>query len=85
LHLQPRPKLIYNESARSKRYTSSPSTECRFLPDEIISHAALRIYSNKVAIILFSEHEPLAIVIENRHIADGYRKYFHVMWNAAKK
>ena len=80
-----RPKLIYNESAKGKRYTSTPLTECRFLPDEVMSHAALRVYGSKVAIILFSEHDPLAIVIENRHIAEGYRKYFNVMWNAAKK
>ncbi|MBI2971002.1 MAG: hypothetical protein HYY37_01130 [Candidatus Aenigmarchaeota archaeon] len=80
-----KPKLIYNESAHNRRYTSNPMLECRFLPDEFSSHAALRIYGSKVAIILFSEDEPLAIVIENKSIAEGYRKYFNVMWNAAKK
>lgn len=79
-----KPKLIYNESAHNRKYVRTPLTESRFLPDEFSSHAALRIYGSKVAIILFSEAEPLAIVIDNRSIAEGYRKYFNVIWNAAK-
>ena len=78
-------KLIYNENSRGKKFTKNSFSEIRFLPEEFSSHAALRIYGNKVAILLFSEEEPIAIVIENNSIADGYRKYFNVMWNSAKK
>lgn len=80
-----RMKLIYNENSRGKKFTKNPFSEIRYLPEEFSSHAALRIYGNKAAILLFSEEEPIAIVIENKAIADGYRKYFDVMWNSAKK
>lgn len=76
-------RLIYEESSR-KLIKKNPLSEIRYLPDEYSSHAALRIFDNKVAILLLSEEEPLAIVIENKAITDGYRKYFEVMWKAAK-
>ncbi len=76
-------KLIYDEASRMY-IKKNPLSEIRYLPNEYSSHAALRIYGNKVAIMLLSEKEPIAIVIENKAIADGYRKYFEVMWKAAK-
>jgi len=77
-------KMIWDERSRGKDYTKTPLVESRFLPDDVCSYAALRIYGNKVALMLFSEEQPLAVVIENKAIADGYRKYFEVMWKAAK-
>ena len=79
-----RANLIYNENARNQKFVRSPLIKVRFLPEQYSSHAALRIYGNKTAILLFSE-EPLAILIENKSIADGYRKYFNILWNTAKK
>ena len=77
-------RMIWDEHSRGKYYVKTPLVESRFLPDEVCSHAALRIYGNKVAIMLLSEEQPIAVVIENKAIADGYRKYFEVMWKAAK-
>ena len=77
-------KMIWDERSREKYFTKTPLVESRFLPNEVCSYAALRIYGNKVALMLFSEEQPLAVVIENKAIADGYRKYFEVMWKAAK-
>ena len=78
------PRLIYAEKERNKRFVRTPLTETRFLPYKSSSHAALRIYGDKVVIMLLSEDEPLAILIKNKKIADGYRKYFNVVWDAAK-
>ena len=78
-------RLIYEQSAKGASYTKTKYTECRYIPNEMSSNAALRIYGDKVAILLLSEEEPLAIVIESKAIADGYRKYFEVMWKAAKE
>lgn len=78
-------KLIYTMSSRGKDFVKNPLLEARYLPEQYSSHAALRIYGNKVAIMLLSEEEPIAIVIENKNIAEGYRKYFDVIWNAAQK
>ena len=75
-------RLIYNEDARN-RIRKTPLSEVRFIPEEYSSRAALRIYGDKVALLLLSEQEPLAIVIKNKAISDGYRKYFEVMWKSA--
>lgn len=85
IKLKIRAMLIYNKLSKSKWFVKNPLLEIRYLPDQYISHAALRIYGNKIAIMLFSEEEPIAIVIENKSIAEGYRKYFEVLWNAAEK
>lgn len=77
-------KMIWDERSRDKYFTKTSLVESRFLPNEVCSHAALRIYGDKVAIMLLSEEQPIAVVIENKAIADGYRKYFEVMWKAAK-
>lgn len=79
-----KPRLIYTERDRENNSIKTTLSEIRFLSDKYSSHAALRIYGDKVAIMLLSEEEPLAILIKNKNIADGYRKYFEVIWNAAK-
>jgi len=84
-NLRIRTKLIYPEKDRNKDFVRSPLSEARFLPNKYSSHAALRIYGDKVALLLLAEDEPLAIIIKNDKIADGYRKYFEVIWNSAKK
>ena len=76
-------KLVYNEGSR-KLIERDRLSEVRFMPDKYSSHAALRIYGDKVAILLLTEKEPLAIVIKNRELADGYRKYFNVIWKNSK-
>jgi len=76
-------KLIYDEASR-RTVKKNPLSDIRFIPNQYSSKAALRIYGDKVALLLLSEEEPLAIVIKNKVIADGYRKYFEVVWKAAK-
>ena len=76
-------RLIYDEASR-KTLKKNPLSDLRYMPDQYSSRAALRIYGDKVALLLLSEEEPLAVVIKNTAIAEGYRKYFEVMWKAAK-
>ena len=78
-----RNRLIYSEKAR-KQVKKNPLSEIRYIPEHYSSIAALRIYGDNVAILLLSEKEPMAIVIKNQSIADGYRKYFELMWKVAK-
>ena len=77
-------KLIYDEASRDI-VIINPLSKIRYIPNQYSSRAALRVYGDKVALLLLSEEEPLAIVIKNKAIADGYRKYFEVMWGAAKE
>ncbi len=79
-----RARQIYDESSRGFKYTKNPLLEVRYLSDESCSHAALRVYGHKTVIMLLDTKEPLAIMIEKKEIADGYRKYFEVLWKSAK-
>jgi sugar-specific transcriptional regulator TrmB len=61
-----------------------PSAEIKYLPEEYHSPLAINIYGNKTAIILWAK-KPLAIVIQNEEITNGYKKYFELLWKIAKK
>jgi len=68
----------------SKLKENIPLSEIKYLPEQFNSPTATNIYGNKVAIILWTE-EPLAILINQKEIADSYRNYFEIMWKIAKK
>jgi sugar-specific transcriptional regulator TrmB len=76
-------KIIFDESVKDSPYVRSiPLSEIRYIPKEYSSPAAINIYGDFVAIILWSE-EPVAILIKNKDIADGYRNYFSLLWKTA--
>lgn len=74
-------KIIFNK----KNSTKIPFSEIKYLPEKYASPMAINIYRDKVAIILWSKENPFAIVIKEKSIADGYKKYFELMWQIAKK
>jgi sugar-specific transcriptional regulator TrmB len=73
-------KFIANLDAKGKIH--APLSEIRYLPD--LGPAAINIYADKVAIILWSRERPLAVIIKNRDISDSYRIFFEHMWKTAK-
>jgi len=70
--------------ASSKSMRRIPSAEVRFLPEKYNNPVAINIYGNKTAIILWAAR-PMAIVIKNKEITEGYKKYFELMWKIARK
>src|SRR3989344_7541052 len=76
-------RLIYSEKSR-KQVEKKPLSDIRCIPEHYSSATALRVYGDNVAILLLSEKYPIAIVIKNKTIANGYRKYFELMWKVAK-
>lgn len=75
-------KIIFNKMDKKIKI---PFSEIKYLPQKYSSPLAVNIYGNKVAIILWSEENPIAIVIKNKEISEGYKKYFELMWRIAKK
>ena len=75
-------KVIFNKTDKK---LNIPYSEIKFLPDKYSSPLAVNIYGDKVALILWSKENPLAIVIKNKEISDGYRKYFELMWRVARR
>jgi sugar-specific transcriptional regulator TrmB len=77
-------KIIFNKDS-SKKKPKIPLSEIKYLPQKYSSPLAVNIYRDKVAIILWSEENPIAIVIKNQEISKGYKKHFELMWRIAKR
>jgi len=76
-------RIILDRSVKGK-FKRVPLAQVRYIGEQIGSVAATNIYGDKVAIILWNELTPFAILIESKDIADSYRKIFEVAWERAK-
>ena len=77
-----RTKIIFN---KVKKKVNVPLSEIRYLPEKYGSVLAINIYGDKVAIILWSCENPIAIVINHPEVSEGYRKHFEMMWKMSRK
>ncbi len=69
--------------SQDKSIKHIPLAEIKYLPEKYSSPISINIYGDKTATILWTP-QPMAIVIKNKNIADGYRNYFELLWNVAK-
>ncbi len=76
-----RARIIFSSRKNRARI---PLSNVRFLPEKYSNPVSINIYADKIALILWSREEPLAILIKNREISEGYRKYFELLWRVAK-
>lgn len=58
--------------------------EGKVLPKEFNSNGVVNIFGNKVAIVLWKEKYPTGFMIENKDIADSFRKWFKFMYGKLK-
>ncbi|MDD5193811.1 MAG: hypothetical protein PHF67_04480, partial [Candidatus Nanoarchaeia archaeon] len=70
--------------ATDKIIKKIPLSEIKYLPNKYENPVAINIYGDKTAIILWAK-EPIAIVIKNKEISNGYKNYFEIMWRIAKR
>lgn len=79
-------KHLINEKYKSlyQKRKSLAHTEFRFLPRSFEMPTSTEIYSDKVVIMLIVSQNPMAILIENKDVADSFRKYFEVIWASSK-
>ncbi len=75
-----RARILVKET---KEKPHSKYTKARYVPQEVASPASISIFSNKVAIILWSEI-PEAMIIDNTDVSKTFRSYFEFMWKNAK-
>jgi hypothetical protein len=62
----------------------SPSSECRYLPDDYKSVVATSIHGDSV--IFWLVIQPLtAIIVDSKEMAESYRSNFEAIWKNAKK
>ncbi len=68
-----------------KKHTTPVSlASVRYLPEQFGSFMSTNIYGDKVAIILWL-HEPVAILMKQTEIAQGFKNYFDTLWMIAKE
>lgn len=78
-------KAIFSEDLKGSNYIKNiPLAEIRFLPKHLLKNVATNVYGDRVAIIVI-QHEPIAILIKDKAIAECYKNYFDLIWGLAKK
>ncbi|MCX6770629.1 MAG: hypothetical protein NTX79_01095 [Candidatus Micrarchaeota archaeon] len=77
--------LLANRQILKKPASRYPISTVRLLPkDWDYSSNVVWIYGNCVTNVVWLE-EPVAFVVEDKHVADAYRHYFWLMWKTAGK
>ena len=66
-----------------KRIKKLPLAVIRYVPDLNKTPMAQYIYGDNVAIVVWS-HDPIAILIRQKDIAEGFRNNFEVLWKVGK-
>ena len=76
-------KVIFNYDDTKKPF-GWKFAEVKYIPKGYKTPTETTIYGNKVAIFLLTE-QPKAILIKSETIAESYKRYFNLLWKAAKK
>lgn len=78
-------KHLLNEKYRSlyRQRKALSHTYFKFLPKNFEMPTSTEIYKNKVIIMILTEENPMAIMIESQEVANSFRKYFEHLWNIA--
>lgn len=79
-------RQVFDESIRKfgQELNKLKLTNIRFLPSEYEQLQETIILGDNVGIAIFTEN-PYGILIQDKTVADGYRKYFELLWKRAKK
>jgi len=79
-------KHLLNEKYKEliKERGKLPHTQFKFLPKELEMPTPTEIYKDKILIFILVKENPMAIIIENKQVAESFRKYFYVLWKQTK-
>ncbi len=75
-------RIITSKRLRSHQFTKLSNFKLRYV-DELTPSSTM-IFDDKVSINVFDD-KPFVIIIENKAIADSYKKYFEYLWKIAKE
>ena len=78
-------KALYYEFTRPQTpLKEDPTVEKRFIPDQFKTDCMIDVCGDLVVNLLSIENNIMAIVIENKTLANTYRTFFEFMWQSAK-
>jgi len=75
---------LWDSDEAKKRAEKQKLVAGKVLPPGFSSNGVVNIFGDKVAIVLWKEKYPSAFLIDNREIADSYRKWFELIWKSVK-
>jgi sugar-specific transcriptional regulator TrmB len=79
-------KAIFDESALEKsKERKNKFTEFKFMEKGVITPATFVIYGNKTIIEVGNPNYILTILINNKEIAESFKRNFELLWKLAKK
>ena len=76
-----RARLIYDK--RGKSIVKSRLSDYRYIIEEFQAPISVRVYGDKVALMILSTEQPYAIVINHKQTADAFRERFTYLWSKA--
>ncbi|MBI1935127.1 hypothetical protein HYS31_01695 [Candidatus Woesearchaeota archaeon] len=77
-------KVLLNYNAPKEHYKNYKYGNVKILPKTFVTPTQIFIYGNKSAVAIWAE-EPIATLISNKEITDGFRKYFIFLWGLGRK
>ena len=79
-------RQIFDKTVKplGKGIIGMPLTSVRFLPYEFAQFQETVIVNDYVAVNVFSKNA-YSFLIKDKNVADGYKKYFELLWKIAKK
>jgi len=79
-------KIIYDFDSLeyAKERKQDKLTEVKILPKDIKIPSVFWVFKGYVVIAVFSEN-PIALMIKNKHISEGFMANFNILWNISKK
>jgi len=79
-------RQIYDKTIKEigKKLIKKPLTKIKFFSKEFAQLQETVIAGNKVAINVFTEN-PYGFLIEDKIVAEGYKKQFEILWKSAKE
>lgn len=65
-------------------FVEGSQTEYRWIPEESFNPTPIYVYNDKLTFIIWGNPN-YAIIIENKNLADSYRKQFNLLWKISKR
>jgi len=79
-------RIIYHEEAKNflEQTKKMPFTRIKTMPKQYVTPAAVNIYGNKTATIVWSK-TPIAFVVESEDYTNSFKNYFEMLWQQANQ
>jgi len=71
---------LWDKKEYKKRIPNKSGIQGKVLPEGFDSNGVVNIFGNKVAIVLWKEKYPSGFMIDNKDIADAFRKWFEIIY-----